>query len=94
MATLTTCIDCGSSHAGHAVMPIQERVAAASPRRWQDAIVVWTDAAGRAGLAGLDGAQRTVWHHAPVFRAGDPVAVHAIAGVVSVDGELVSVSVL
>jgi hypothetical protein len=86
---------CTSGRAGHAVLPIQERVAAASPRGWRDALVGRTDARGWVELLLLED-ERSVWvwsHQSGAVRRGTPVALHRAAGVASVAGGTVSVLV-
>ena len=85
--------DCTSGRAGHSVLPIQERVAAASPSGWRDAIVDRSDVNGWVELVLIDGERRVwVWsHQAGSLASGTPVALHRAAGVVSVPGGLASV---
>lgn len=85
---------CASGHAGHSVLPIQERVASASPSAWRDALV-GRAVNGSVELVLLDGDTRVVWNHDALGLAtGDPVAWHPVAGVISAAGQLRSVSVL
>lgn len=86
---------CTSGRAGHSVLPIQERVAAASPSGWRDAIVDRSDRSGWIELVLLDDERRVwVWsHQAEATRSGTPVALHRAAGVVSVPGGIASVLV-
>lgn len=86
---------CTSGRAGHAVLPIQERVAAASPSGWRDALVDRTDARGWAELVLLRGERRVwVWSHgSTVLAPGTPVALHRAAGVVSAPAGVLSVLV-
>jgi hypothetical protein len=86
---------CTSGRAGHSVLPIQERVAAASPTGWRDALVGRTDSRGWIELV-LLGDDRTLWvwsHQSGAIRRGTPVALHRAAGVASVPGGTVSVLV-
>lgn len=79
---------CASTAAGHAVLPIQDRVAAATPGKWRDAVVVSAHGAGWIELAYLDGEATTiVWNHADLRGAlpsGTPVAIHEVYGVLRV----------
>ena len=86
---------CTSGRAGHAVLPIQERVAAASPSAWRDALVDRTDARGWVELVLLESERRVwVWSHQPgAIRSGTPVALHRAAGIVSIPGGNASVLV-
>jgi hypothetical protein len=86
---------CTSGRAGHAVLAIQERVAAASPSGWRDALVDRTDSRGWIELVLLSDDRRVwVWsHQSGAVRQGTPVALHRAAGVVSVPGGIVSVLV-
>lgn len=85
---------CASGHAGHSVLAIQERVASASPSAWRDALV-GRSAEGSIELVLLDGDTRVVWNHDALgLAAGDPVAWHPVAGIISAAGQLRSVSVL
>jgi hypothetical protein len=92
--TACMCADgvCTSSRAGHTMLTIQERVAAASPSGWRDALVDRSER-GWVELVLLDGDVRVwVWsHQAGVLRSGTPVALHRAAGIVSVPGGDVSV---
>jgi hypothetical protein len=84
---------CTSGRAGHAVLPIQERVAAASPSGWRDAIVDRIDPRGWVELVLLESERRLwVWNHGSgAIGRGTPVALHRAAGVVSAPGGIVSV---
>lgn len=86
---------CTSGRAGHALLPIQERVAAASPTGWRDALVDSTDSGGWIELVLLSDERRVrVWsHQSGAIHRGTPVALHRAAGVVSVPGGTVSVLV-
>jgi hypothetical protein len=79
--------ECRSERPGHGLHAMQRRLAAATPSKWRDAIVVAVDDAGFTTLATLDGELRRVWHHdgfGGALAAGDPVALHAVYGVVAV----------
>lgn len=78
--------ECRSDRPGHGLHPMQQRLAAATPSKWLDAIVVAVDAAGFGTLATLDGELRRVWHHDAFggkLAVGDPVALHGIYGIVA-----------
>ncbi|WP_240665962.1 hypothetical protein [Agromyces sp. LHK192] len=78
--------DCASDRPGHGLNRVQARLAQATPSRWLDAVVVDTDADGFVHIATLDGAVRRLWHHEPLgeaLTAGEPVALHAVYGVLA-----------
>ena len=82
---------CASGRAGHSVLPIQERVASASPSAWRDALVTRT-VNGEIELALFDGETRSVWNHdALELAVGEPIAWHPVAGLISADGQLRSI---
>ena len=88
-------IECSSDRPGHGLHAMQQRLAAATASKWVDGIVSSTDEAGFATIAGLDGSIRRVWHHdafAGTLQVGDPVAVHAIYGVLAIGAERFSVA--
>jgi hypothetical protein len=77
---------CGSDRPGHGVNAIQARLASATPSKWVDALVVDVRPDGFLTVADLAGGIRRLWHHAPLgetLAAGDPVAVHAVYGVLA-----------
>ncbi|RZS59349.1 hypothetical protein EV141_0570 [Microcella putealis] len=86
---------CPSTAPGHAVSPIQNRLAAATPGKWRDAVIVSAHGAGWVELANLDGEATTiVWNHADLRGAlpsGTPVAVHEVYGVLRVGTQTYSV---
>lgn len=84
---------CLSGRPGHSVLPIQQAVAAASPSAWQDALVVGVGRDGHLELVTvIDGEQVSLWHHTNLdVGAGEPVAWHAVAGVLAAGGQLHSV---
>lgn len=93
-------VDCDAAHAmmcaleapGHAAYPMQERIASATPRQWEDAIVASIEADGWVGARTLDDGELVrVWRHGgfPVV-VGEPVAVHRVAALVAVVGETTS----
>ena len=88
--------ECASDRPGHGLHVMQQRLAATTASRWVDGFVVSTDDAGFATIADLDGdAIRRVWHHdafAGALHVGDPVAVHAIYGVLARGAERFSVA--
>jgi hypothetical protein len=85
---------CASGRAGHSVLPIQERVASASPSAWRDALVT-TTAQGAIEIVLLDGEARTFWNHDELdVVVGEPIAWHPVAGLIAADGRLRSVSAL
>jgi hypothetical protein len=85
---------CASGRAGHSVLPIQERVASASPSAWRDALIT-ASADGVLEVALLDGDLREFWNHDDLGLAiGEPVAWHPVAGIISAAGKLRSVTAL
>ena len=78
---------CASGRAGHSVLPIQDRVASASPSAWRDGTVVAT-ADGHITFASLDGELQTVWNHDDLnLASGEPLAWHPVAGLIAVGGQ-------
>jgi hypothetical protein len=85
---------CASGRAGHSVLPIQERVASASPSAWRDALVTHV-ADGSIEVVLLDGEAHTLWNHDQLGLAiGEPIAWHQVAGIISAAGQLRSVTAL
>ena len=98
---------CTNRGSGHALQPIQARVAAATASKWVDGIVAsvtvdgWIgirllDAPGATGLLDLPDGTGTVWvwNHADLtaeLGAGAPVAVHALYNVLASGRNRVSV---
>lgn len=98
---------CANRGAGHALQPIQARVAAATPGKWVDGIVVSVSADGWVGIRLLDapvaiglldladGAETVwVWNHEDLtaeLGAGQPVAVHALYNVLASGRSRISV---
>ena len=76
---------CASDRPGHGLNALQQRLAAVTASKWRDAIVVAVGTDGFATLVSLDGdGVRRVWHHdafSGALAPGDPVALHAIYGV-------------
>jgi hypothetical protein len=73
---------CTQHGAGHAMLPLQERVTAATPSKWLDGIVRDVSAGGWLAVDLLDGNETLwLWHHADLtasVASGQPVAVHAL----------------
>ena len=85
---------CASGRAGHSVLPIQERVASASPSAWRDALIT-SSANGAIEIVLLDGGAHTVWNHDELdLPVGEPIAWHQVAGIISAAGQFRSVSAL
>lgn len=83
---------CGSTGGGHETLPIQLRVAAASPSAWRDALVGDVTPDGWVALHLLDSDEVVpVWHHASVLRSWDAVAYHPGSGLVALGDERLSV---
>lgn len=71
---------CVHDRSGHQLGAVQLRLALATPRGWDDALVESADATGWVTLRTLDDDTVRVWNHADLsqtLRAGTPVAVHA-----------------
>jgi hypothetical protein len=82
-----TAAECSSERPGHGLHPMQERLATVAASKWIDAIVIAVDVDGFANLAEFAGsAVHRVWHHdafAGALTEGDPVALHAVYGVLA-----------
>lgn len=78
---------CASGRAGHSVLPIQDRVASASPSAWRDGIVT-ASSTGTVTFALFDGETHTVWNHDDLGLAeGEPLAWHPVAGLIAAGGQ-------
>lgn len=82
--------ECRSDRPGHGLHAMQERLAVTTASKWVDAIVVAIDEHGFATLAefgdGDHAGVRRVWHHDAFEGAlapGEPVAIHALYGVLA-----------
>jgi hypothetical protein len=79
--------ECRSDRPGHGLHPMQERLAATTASKWVDAMVIAVDGEGFATLAELESdTVRRVWHHDAfqgVLAIGEPVALHAVYGVLA-----------
>lgn len=84
--------ECRSDRPGHGLHPMQERLAVTTASKWVDAIVVGVDEHGFATLTELGdgdgdhGSVRRVWHHdgfEGALAPGEPVAIHALYGVLA-----------
>ncbi|MGY4858842.1 hypothetical protein [Cryobacterium sp. AP23] len=98
---------CANRGAGHALQPIQARVAAATPGKWVDGIIASVSADGWVGirLLGAPGATDLldlpddtetvwVWNHTDLtarLGTGQPVAVHALYNVLASGRDRISV---
>jgi len=98
---------CANRGAGHALQPIQARVAAATASKWVDGIVASVGSDGWIGIRLLDTPSAThlldlpddtqtvwVWNHddlGAVLGAGQPVAVHALYNVLAHGSSRISV---
>lgn len=84
---------CGRTRAGHAVHPMQARIAAATPGGWVDALVVSTTADGWITAVTVEGDRllRAWAHEAPAVAAGEPVAVHELAELLAAGGRRASI---
>lgn len=88
--------ECSSERPGHGLHRMQHRLAAVTASKWVDAIVLANDPDGFVTLAEFTSGDLTrVWHHEPlggVLAAGDPVALHAVYGVLAVGERQLSVA--
>ena len=90
-ATLHDCSGtCGAMAAGHALAPIQERLASATPSKFADAVVVSVSTAGwiEVGLL-VDDSTVVLWNHADLtddIAVGEPVALHPVYDVLVAGG--------
>jgi hypothetical protein len=79
---------CDASAPGHAISPIRERAAIATPSKWRDALVAHVDAEGWVALDLFDTDERLwAWHHEALtahLSVGQPVAVHSVYDVLSI----------
>jgi hypothetical protein len=78
---------CVLTEAGHTVSAIRLVVSAATPSKWRDGIV--TRVSGDSGWL-------RVWNHSDLstlLRTGEPVALHALYGILAVGAERFSVLV-
>jgi hypothetical protein len=98
---------CANRGAGHALQPIQARVAAATASKWVDGIVASVSADGWVGIRLLDTTNATrlldlpdgteqvwVWNHddlTAMLATGAPVAVHALYNVLASGSSRISV---
>jgi hypothetical protein len=87
-AGLVMCSD-ACAGAGHRLHPIQSAVVASTPSSWVDGFASSSDDVVE--FVGLDGATKVLWHHLGLGLAGEPVAFHPVAGVLSVRGALLNV---
>ena len=72
---------------------VRERLAAATPRKWVDAVVMCASTDGWIELRTLDGRTLTVWSDGDVLGAGEPVALHSVYDVLAHGNERRSVLV-
>lgn len=79
--------ECRSDRPGHGLHAMQDRLAATTASKWIDAVVAGVDAHGFATVVGFhDGEVHRVWHHdafGDALRAGEPVALHTLYGVLA-----------
>ena len=94
-----TCVSetCETHGAGHAISPIRERAANATPSKWRDAFVAHVDADGWIAVDLFETDERVwAWHHDDLtarVSVGQPVALHAVYDVLSIGQTRVSVLV-
>ncbi|AWB95968.1 hypothetical protein DCE93_10080 [Agromyces badenianii] len=91
-----TAADCRSERPGHRLHTMQTRLVATTASKWVDAVVVEVSPDGFATLAEFSSdSVRRVWHHDAFgggLAAGDPVAVHAVYGVLALGARHFSVA--
>ena len=77
---------CADIRPGHGLHALQLRLAAATPTRWVDAVIVGARADGWVDAATLDGEPVALWNHGDLTTSlapGDPVALHSVYNVLS-----------
>jgi hypothetical protein len=88
--------ECRSDRPGHGLHAMQERLAATTASKWVDAIVIAADGDGFATLADIErDTVHRVWHHDAfegALAVGEPVALHAVYGVLARGTERFSVA--
>jgi hypothetical protein len=79
--------ECRSDRPGHGLHAMQERLATTTASKWIDVIVAEVDGDGFATVVDFNsGDVRRVWHHdgfADALHPGEPVALHALYGVLA-----------
>ncbi len=89
--------NCDRTSPGHALRPIQVRVAAATPGKWRDGVVTPVSVNGWTGIQLVDSGRTVwVWHHADLSLsapAGTPVALHALYDTLAIGSERINVLV-
>ena len=87
---------CVHDRAGHGLSAIQLRLALATPRDWEDAIVTEVRPDGWITLSTVDAsAVRVLWNHADMsttILVGEPVALHTRYDVLSASGQHLNVA--
>lgn len=97
----TTCaLDSGMcaehGRSGHGIDTMRRRLAAATPRRWVDAVLAGARPDGSLELVTLDGDVVAAWHHEDLSTTaapGEPVAIHSSYGVLAVGGVWRSIAI-
>lgn len=88
---------CDRTDPGHAIRPIQARVASATPGKWRDGIVAPVSVNGWTGIQLLESGNTVwVWNHADLSvdaPAGTPVALHALYDTLAIGQTRISVLV-
>ena len=91
---------CVGHGAGHELLPLQERVIAATPSKWRDALVRTASADGWIAVdlidAPSDGSAQTIWlwnhtDRAATLPAGSPVAVHTVYHALAIGSDRINV---
>ena len=88
---------CSSHGAGHAVLALQERVTAATPSKWRDALVRSASANGWIELSLVESGESTwVWNHvdrSAALAVGTPVSLNGLYHALAIGRERVNVLV-
>ncbi len=91
-------MECGRAAEGHSLHPMRKRLAAATPSKWADAIVVSVTDDGWVELVSVEtAAVARVWNHQNLaetaLRVGEPVALHTTYSVLAIGSHWRSVVV-
>jgi hypothetical protein len=90
-------VDCAKTAPGHALRPLQFRVAAATPGKWRDAVVSSASGDGWIGIVLVESGNTVwLWNHGDLtneVEAGTPVALHALYDTLAIGAQRVNVLV-
>jgi hypothetical protein len=88
---------CASHGAGHTILALQERVTAATPSKWRDALVQSASSNGWIELRLIESGETTwVWNHtdrSATLPVGTPVSLHGLYHALAVGRERINVLV-